>query len=294
MREDTRSLWEQYDSEVEPWRSGRLFLIFFAALSAVSDLLVCATFISRGLIEPLLVFAALRVLFWLQFYFVWIGVHWVRWLQAALNMFQGFAVFVRSLQGESGAIMVFGIFMMGTGAYLAFGPPVYFFAKRQQEKRNWLESLMVAAVFVLLLSSLTAGILGLFQYKVRTQEDARNFTDTAFARIFADHDTYFFLDHVTARMLAPPYGRGYLTKFLQDATIFAGDVQNIRKANGSILLRFAFPFTLFSDGEMGTEGIGTRGRVLLRLRVVGNAGDWKIDNVGWWYPEVKQAGRAKR
>jgi hypothetical protein len=217
----------------------------------------------------------------------------VRWLQGALNLIQGFALFIWSLQGEAGFMMTFGIFMMGTGAYLAFAPSVYFFAKRQQEKRNWTELLTVAVVFALLLFSLAAGVFALFQYRGHMQEDARDFADTAFARIFAKHDTYFFLDHLTMRMLEPPYGRGYLTKFLQNATIFAGDVHDIQKANGWILLRYGFPFTLSAQGEMGTEGVGTRGRVVLRIRIGGTVGDWKIDNIGWWYPDLKQ-GKAKR
>jgi hypothetical protein len=56
-------------------------------------------------------------------------------------------------------------------------------------------------------------VLGLFRYKIRIQEDAVNFADFAFGRIFTEHDTYFLIDNVTARLLEPPFGRGYLTKF---------------------------------------------------------------------------------
>ena len=115
MREDTRSLWEQYDSEVEPWRRGRAFLICFGTLTAISDLFACAAFILSGQIETLFIFAAIRTVFWIQFYFIWIGVHWVRWLQGAFNMAHGFVLFFWSLQNESGAVMTFGMFMMGAG-----------------------------------------------------------------------------------------------------------------------------------------------------------------------------------
>ena len=70
MREDTRSLWEQYDSEIEPWRRGRVFLIWFGALTAISDLFACAVFILSGQIETLFIFAAIRTVFWVQFYFI--------------------------------------------------------------------------------------------------------------------------------------------------------------------------------------------------------------------------------
>jgi len=285
MREDTRSLWEQYDSEVEPWRRGRAFLICFGALTAISDLFACAVFILNGQIETLFIFAAIRTVFWIQFYFIWIGVHWVRWLQGAFNMAHGFVLFFWSLQNESGAVMTFGMFMMGTGIYLAFAPSVYFFAKRQQAKRSWSESLLIAAAFGILLLSLTAGVLGLFRYKIRIQEDALNFADIAFGRIFTEHDTYFFLDNVTERLLAPPFGRGYLTKFLQEATMFAGDVQQIQRTTERIAVRYGFPFNLSAQTEVQSEGVGARGHVILRMQIVGTAGDWKIDNAQWWYPD---------
>jgi hypothetical protein len=285
MREDTRSLWEQYDSEVEPWRRGRAFLIWLGTLTAISDLFACGVFILGGQIESVFLFAAIRIVFWIQFYFIWIGVHWVRWLQGMFNVAHGFVLFFWSLQNESGAVMTFGMFMMGTGIYLAFAPSVYFFAKRQQAKRSWRESLLIAAVFGILLLTLTAGVLGLFRYKIRIQEDAVNFADFAFGRIFTEHDTYFLIDNVTARLLEPPFGRGYLTKFLQDATIFAGDVQQIQRTTERIAVRYGFPFNLFAETEVQSEGVGARGHVILRMQIVGTAGDWKIDNAQWWYPD---------
>jgi hypothetical protein len=284
MREDTRSLWEQYDSEVEPWRRGRAFLIGFGTLTAINDLFACVVFILSGQIETLFIFAAIRTMLWVQFYFIWIGVHWVRWLQGAFNMAHGFVLFIWSLQNESGAIMTFGMFMLGTGIYLTFAPSVYFFAKRQQAKRSWSESLLVAAVFAILLLSLTAGVLGLFRYKIRIQEEASTFADVAFARIFTEHDTYFLLDNVTARLLEPPFGHGYLTKFLQEATMFAGDVQQIQRTSERIALRYGFPLSLFAQAQVQSEGVGARGHVLLKMQIVGTAGDWKIDDAQWWYP----------
>ena len=61
-----------------------------------------------------------------------------------------------------------------------------------------MESLIIAAVFLLLLGSLGAGVLGLMGYKAqsRTRKHAASPT-RAFTRIFTEHDTYFLLDHAT-------------------------------------------------------------------------------------------------
>ena len=152
----------------------------------------------------------------------------------------------------------------------------------------------MAAVFGLLLASLASGVLGLFRYQAYLQNEAREFADTVFQRIFAGHDTYFLLDHASARALAQRNGRFQLTKFLQDATLRAGEVHDIQKANGVVLLRYVFPATLAADGEMQTEGIGSHGRILLRLRLVGVPNDWKIDNISWIFPDTVQKPQPSR
>jgi hypothetical protein len=282
-------LWQSVVGDKEPWRRGRLFLVGFAVLSALSDLFVCAVFILGGFVEVLLAFVIARAVFWLQFYFIWIGVHWVRWLQGGLSMICGFAFFVWSIPEQSGALMTWGIFSIATGAYLGFAPSVHFFAVRQKEKRNWVESVAIAFVFVLMLLSLASGVLGLLRYKTRLREEALEFANTAFQRVFSDHDTYFLLDHATTRLLMPPYGRAKLTKFLQDVTLRAGDVHAIRPANGFVILRYSFPAALLAEGEMKSEGAGLHGRVLLRMRIGGAAGDWKIDTITWIYPDSVRA-----
>lgn len=283
--EEPEPLWQAVVGEKEPWRRGRLFLIFFALFSALSDLFICAILLLGGHVEPLFIFAVARTLFWFQFYFIWIGVHWVRWLQGALCMIYGFWLFIWSLGAQSGGAMMWAIFSIGAGAYLGFAPAVHFFAKRQQEKRNWRESFGFAGIFGLLLLTLASGVLGLVAYKTHMQRDAREFADSAFDRIFAGHDTYFLLDHVTARLLNPPYGRADLTKFLQDATMRAGDVHGIQKANGFVSLRYSFPVSFVAQGEMRAEGDGSKGRIFMRMRLVGTPGDWQIDEITWIFPD---------
>lgn len=281
-------LWQVVVGDKEPWRRGRLFLILFALASALTDLLVSGLLVLGGYLTALLVFAAVRSLFWLQYYLIWIGVHWVRWLQGGLSLLYGFAFFVWSFENQSGPMMLWGMFSMATGAYLGFAPSVHFFARHQKENRQGLEVFVVAAVFGVLLASLTGGVLGLFCLQAYLRDEAREFADTAFQRIFAEHDTYFLLEHASGRLLAQPNGRFKLTSFLQNATLRAGDVHDIQKADGEALLRFTFPATFVTEGEMRTQGIGSRGRIMLRLRLGGLPGDWRIDDISWIFPDTLQ------
>lgn len=207
------------------------------------------------------------------------GVHWVRWLQGGVSIITGIFFFVWSFEAESGPLMLWGLFSIGTGAYLGFAPSVYFFAARQKENRSWLDVLIVTFVFSLLLASFAAATLGIFRYQAELQNEARDFANTAFDRIFTRHDTYFLLDRATARMMNEHNGRFRLTQFLQDATLRAGDVDDIKNATGELLVRYGFPMSLSGEGEMHAEGVGSRGRIVLHLRVVGEPGDWKIDDI---------------
>src|SRR6202023_2779962 len=100
------------------------------------------------------------------------------------SMLFGFSIFIWSLAVPSGAMMMWGLFSIATGAYLGFAPAVHFFAQRQKEQRSWTHSLAVATVFALLIVSLATGTFGLFYYRQRAQQDALAFADTAFERIF--------------------------------------------------------------------------------------------------------------
>jgi hypothetical protein len=172
--EASEPLWQVVVGNKEPWRRGRLFLILFAIFSALVDLFAFGLLIFGGYLNALLFFAAVRSLFWLQYYFIWIGVHWVRWFQGGLSMLQGFAFFVWSFENQSGPMMLWGMFSIAAGAYLGFAPSVHFFATRQKENRQWLEAIAVAAVFGLLLASLASGVLGLFRYQAYLQMKRAN------------------------------------------------------------------------------------------------------------------------
>src|SRR5437899_3246249 len=144
MPQETRSLWEQLDSEVEPWRRGRVALISIAALNFVLQALDIALHMLLGDIERVLFDAAVFVLFWLQFYFIWIGVHWIRWLAGAWAGVTGFCFIIWAVRDNNPVMGVFGAINLMVATYFCFSSSVYFFAKRQRETIRWKEAVGVA------------------------------------------------------------------------------------------------------------------------------------------------------
>src|SRR5438105_10984760 len=94
MSEETRSLWEIYDSEVPPWRRGRTILTCIAFFHFLLQCLLAIGLALSGNLDRIFFFGLAAVLFWLQFYFVWIGVRWLRWLWGAWNVATGFCLII--------------------------------------------------------------------------------------------------------------------------------------------------------------------------------------------------------
>lgn len=281
--EENRSLWEQFDSDAEPWRRGRLVLVLIALLHLLLQALVFAWGVMIDDTEGLVIFSTLAVLFWLQFYLIWIGVHWIRWLAGAWAGLSGFAYVIWGLRDGNLFQIAFGCVSLFVGAYLGLSPAVYFFAKHQQERRNWLLSLAIAAVFVLLFITLGLGSLGLTGYRARLEAHAREFSDEAFGRIFTDHDTYFYLANLSEEGLAASGGQGPATKFLQTTTLQAGDVHNIKASEVKLHLFYRPPAKFGCTGTAITHGIGTKGEIKLRLDLNRIGDRWKIDAIVWRY-----------
>jgi hypothetical protein len=255
-------LWrEVVVGDTEPWRRGRLFLIIYGIISLANHTFILVDFVLRGLLDPLVINAALIALFWLQFYFIWIGVSWVRWIQAGFGGLVAAALIIWGLRDGMMWWVGLGVVGFGLSAYLGLAPSVYFFAKHQREKRNWKDVLAVALVFLLVLASFGAGILGLAGYRASRLAEAREFADRAFQHIFGEHDTQFLLERTTERLMKAGGGMNGLTRFLQTTTMRAGDVHDIKPSIGTLRCWYKFPFGVGTYGEVISEGMGDRGRV---------------------------------
>lgn len=285
MPAEPTPLWrEVVIGDPEPWRRGRLFLILLGAFTLLLQGLGIASLVITGRIELVPLQGIFVLLFWLQFYFIWIGVHWVRWLNGGWSALYGFALIIWGFRDGSAIAGAIGLYSFVVGCYLAFAPSVYFFAKRQKETVRRMESLAIAGVFVVLLGSLVASVFGLMGYKAGLEREAREFADRAFRRIFADHDTAFFLEHASDRLVTAAGDRAALTKFLQEATMRAGDVHEIERPVGSLRFWYSFPLRLSSEGPMTAAGKGDRQRIRMHLLIGDASGDWQIHAIRW-YPE---------
>ncbi len=291
MPKETRSLWEQYHSEVEPWRRGRAVVILIGVINLVLQGLDLTAHIALGNIERLLPTVTGFVIFWLQFYLIWIGVNWVRWLAAGWCGLVGFVFLIRGWVDGNSFLVVFGCINLMVGSYLGLSPSVYFFAKRQGEKRNWAHSLSVAAVFGLIFLSLFMGSIGLSAYKAQLEEEGGQFADEAFTRIFTNHDSEFLVNRMTQRGLAVSGGPVQVTKFLQSTALQTGDVHGIQRATERLKLTYGFPVNFGCTGTIRADGIGAAGRVQLRLDIIQSNQDWQIEILSWHYSTDRSTSR---
>jgi hypothetical protein len=291
MAEDSRSLWEQYHSEVEPWRRGRAVFVLVALLNLVLQGLDLTANIASGNIELLLPTLSGFVVFWLQFYLIWIGINWVRWLAAGWCGLVGFVLLIRGWVDGNSFLVVFGCINLVVGSYLGLSPSVYFFAKRQRERRNWVYSLSVAAIFGLMFLSFFMGGVGLLAYKAQLEAECGDFADEAFRRIFTNHDAEFLLDRMTEGCLAAGGGREQWTMFLQRTALQVGDVHDIKRASPNLKLTYSFPTNFRCTGTVTTQGTGTAGPIQLRLDVVQSNEDWRVETLEWHYLNRLPAAR---
>jgi hypothetical protein len=284
-------LWrEVVVGDTEPWRRGRVFLIIYGIISLANQAFILVNFVLQGLLDPLVLNAALIALFWLQFYFIWIGVSWVRWIQAGFGGLVSAALIIWGVRDGMMLWVGLGAIGFGLAAYLGLAPSVYFFANHQREKRNWKEVLAVAGVFFLLLASLGAGILGLAGYRASRQAEAREFADHAFQHIFAEHDSQFLLERTTERLMKEGGGMDGLTRFMQSTTMRTGKLHDIKPSTGTLRCWYKFPFGVGTYGEVFSEGMDDRGRVKLWMRIGEGGQGWQIDAVRWNYIDGSGGG----
>jgi hypothetical protein len=283
-------LWREVVGDTEPWRRGRVILIVFAVLTLLNQALLFAAMVLNGALEVVLIFAMGAALFWLLFYLIWIGIHWVRWLSAFCWGAWGFALLIWAFRDSNVIEMFCGAYAVVVAACLGFVPSVYFFAQRQRATKRVFEMIGVAVIVLMLVASLAMGIFGLSVYKLQIQREAASFANEAFERIFARHDTYFLLDAASDELMKRE-GRLRLTRFLQHETIYGGDIDDIQPARTFLWFSYAFPATLIAHAEAASEGRNTHGPIELHMRFVQPVRDWRIDAIWWLDPQSIRANR---
>jgi hypothetical protein len=120
MPPETRSLWEQLDSEVEPWRRGRIVLGSIGTFNFLLQSAVLFAAVKEGNLEAVVLFGSVCAVFWLLFYFIWIGVQWIRWLAGAWCALNGFILLIWALTDSNGLFATIGSVNLIVGVYLCF------------------------------------------------------------------------------------------------------------------------------------------------------------------------------
>jgi hypothetical protein len=287
MPSETRSLWEQLDSDVEPWRRGRLVLVVFALSSLLLQGQIVVTQILNGNIEGVIALGSLFVVFWLLFYFIWIGVHWIRWLIGGVAGFVGFWALIWGWRDGDAFLLVFAVINFAIAGYFCLSSSVYFFAKRQHESRSWIHAFMVAAVFFLLLATFVIGSAGLFLHHARVHADATDFANEAAERIYADQDRDWMFAHLSPADVAGLTPQN-LNAFFEQNVGRLGPVLQISQPVGSVRVIYQYPTQFIFRAQFTAEGKSGYGPVRVHFWISDYGNGWQIDRT-WWertYSEI--------
>ena len=288
--ENPEPLWREVVGDTEPWRRGRVFLVALAIWTLLTQLVLLGSMLLLGRIDVLLAVALGALAWWLCFYFIWIGVHWVRWLSAALSGLIAFANLIWGVLYAMPIRLVDGVIGLPIAAYLGLAPSVYFFALRQKTRVRWQQSLAVAAVFALLLLSFGTAVFTLAVYKGHLEKRAHEFANRTFRRVFVDGDTEFLKNNATARLMQQE-GWDRLSRFMADRYMQMGVARDIKPARGRLRFWFQLPATLGSEGRMTAYAMADHGAVRLDVLIGEADGQWQIDQIVWRYVDPASVPR---
>jgi hypothetical protein len=294
MPDKSESLWELYaSSEIVLWRRGLIVLVSIGFVNFLVQALLFALAVSAGNVEHILILGIAVTLFWLLFYFVWIGVHWIRWIWGGANLILGFALLIWAWRDNNGFGAWLGAISLIVGSYLCLGPSVYFFAKRQRETIRWTESLLVGAVCILILLSIGAASLGLLGYRHQRLEEACAFAMQASQRIYVDHDVDWVWAHATQHSLERG-GRDRVAAFLDYTRRQLGQARKVEPANGMVQIRFHFPATIQAQAEIISKAEMWNGPVELRFLLWDLGAGWQIEHMRWNYLPIPEKSPVPR
>jgi hypothetical protein len=231
--------------------------------------------------EALMGFAVFCALFWLQFYLIWIGINWIRWLAGAWTGLSGFCFLIWALRDGDMPLAAGGAINCLIAAYFCISPSVYFFAKRQRENRSWLHSGMVVAVFVLLSFTFFIGSVALFAYHARAEASAIEFAQEAAIHIYTDQDREWMFANLSPADVAAGTPQSLNAFFDQNVGRLGPVLQISTPRPASMRLIYHFPKDFTFRAQVSADGKSSYGPVRVHLWI-SNAGEgWIIDRT-WW------------
>jgi hypothetical protein len=290
---EARSLWEIYDSETELWRRGRVILVLIGLFHFGSQGILILSALFNGNLERTFIIAGTVVLFWLLFYFVWIGVHWVRFIWGGWNMIAGFCLLIWAWRDMSGFETLAGSISLLIGAYLCFSPPVYFFAKRQREIVHWPESLLFGAVCFLMLLSIAAATICFSAFRQQREQEACAFADEANQHVYVDQNLEWAATHVTQTSLQQN-GQERLRYFFEDTKNRLGRAREISQAKATVSMRFSTPFNIESSARVIATAETDNGPAEVYAMLRDGGDGWQIDRMWWRFLPLSEPWRSAK
>jgi hypothetical protein len=279
MSNETRSLWEVYESETEPWKRGRTILVLIGLFYFIIQALFFAVATFAGSVEQTVVFAVNALVFWFVFYLIWIGVHWLRWVCGAWNIVLGFCLIIWGWRDVNPVDAILGVICFVIGVCFCLSPSVYVFAHRQRESMRWIEAVLIAAACFLALLSLGAAFLGLsFLHQQRAVEASR-FGDEAAQRVYKDLDMEWALAHVSARSLKD-HGEERMRYFLGTVKEL-GKFEQIFAARAAVQIGLRLPNKFRTDAAVVSRARTVTGPIELHALLFDTGDGWEIDRM-WW------------
>ncbi len=282
-------LWLEAIPDREPWRRGRDAICFITFFLLLGEAAFIGWSILQGDLRIFLLAAGLGGLGCIFLYFIWVGRNWPRWIIAPFFALAGFASLIWGIRDGDGPLLLAGIGGLIFFSYLALAPSVYAFARHQRERIKLGESLVVAAVFMLLLASLGSALFAFYSYVSGVESEAFRFAATTFNQVFIYHDEEFLRSNLKdeERAITPHYFLERLTREL-GAPLGIGEVEH--KFTTRLIAR-----RLWVEGKFQlpvTYDSGAPVWVNIQVSRIGDG--WQIDHIGWRFKRGElQGGEAK-
>lgn len=256
----------------------------FQMLAQVYTLMIMAFTVG---VEQIAVFAVGCVLFWLFFYFVWIGINWMRWLWGAWDLIAGFCLLMWGWSNSNSIEIAVGSIIFIVGFILCFSPSIYFFAQHQREHVRWLEAVLTAGVCLLLVASIGTALLSFIALREDWRKDATSFAMEANHRIYQDRDFDWVqarVNDVTSRRQGPER----LQNFFRENRERLGAVSAFEEPRSRIIIRVLWPLDLAGTVWVDSRANTSFGPVETHEIVEGRRGDWHLDHMWWeWVAQGK-------
>ncbi|MGI8438168.1 MAG: hypothetical protein ACR2NX_14935 [Chthoniobacterales bacterium] len=272
-------LWLESIPDREPWRRGRLAIVFISLCTLLGAAVPVGASIEQGNLTFFLISAGVGLVVPIFLYLIWIGQNWPRWIVAPLFACLGFAAAVWGVVNGDGPQFFAGLFALTVFFYLALAPSVYAFARHQRESIRPAEAALIGGVFLLVVMILGSGLYGFYVYDTDLQRQAKAFAGKAFTQIFVYHDEDFLranLQERTRRRMTPPEFIASIQNSLGQPR-WAGDFRGVfttRFAARELQMTAVFQIpVLFRDTTP----------IWVNLEVSRIGDGWQIDRIGWEY-----------